>query len=331
MLLVPKTKTKVPLFDHVKLSADLSMLHRRSFEPKNLPFTTIDFADSTNASVFQFRVDTMLYQYDMRSATLTSKGRAPRGGGPGAGRGGRGGGGGQGGGGGGRGGANADFRNFSPDSTAFVFAREHNLYYVDVARRDTVKISTDGVRDYSFGARDTTQVQQQQQQQQDEVEQGQQQGTQGQGQGASRDPRVRANVTWSQDSKAFFITRSDQRKVAELYLLDMLAEPRPKLTTYKYPMPGEANVRQQELWAFNRADGKLTRVDAIHTWTDEALSNLHWEGSSKLRLVRRDRLRQHLELIEVDLPTRATRVLVEEVVEGATLEGSPVGNNYTAR
>src|SRR5688572_10774718 len=148
MLLVPATKTKKPLFDHVKLAADLSMLHRRSFESKNLPFTTIDFADSTNASVFQFRVDSMLYEYDLKSAALTSKGRAPRGG-P-AGRGGRGGGGGGGQGGGGRAGGAADFRNFSPDSTAFVFAREHNLFYVDVARRDTVQITRDGVKDYSF-------------------------------------------------------------------------------------------------------------------------------------------------------------------------------------
>ncbi|MEX2285314.1 MAG: hypothetical protein WEE89_22705 [Gemmatimonadota bacterium] len=110
MLLVPATKTKKPLFDQVKLAADLSMLHRRSFESKNLPFTTIDFADSTNASVFQFRVDSMLYEFDLKTAALISKGRAPRGGGPG-GRGGRGGGGG-GRGGGGRAGGPADVRNF---------------------------------------------------------------------------------------------------------------------------------------------------------------------------------------------------------------------------
>ena len=326
MLLVPATKTKKPLFDHVKLAADLSVLHRRSFEHRTLPFTTIDFADSTNASLFQFRVDSMLYEYDLRTSTLTSKGRAPRGGGPG-GRGGRGGGGGGQGGGGRQGGPNADFRNFSPDSTAFVFAREHNLYYVDVARRDTVQISRDGVKDYSFGARDTAQTQQQQ----DSTEQGQQQGNQGQQGGNSRDPRVRANVTWSHDSKAFMVTRTDQRKVAELYLLDMLAEPRPKLTTYKYPMPGEENVRQSEMWVYNRADAKLTKLDAINKWKDQAISNQHWEGSSKIRLVRRDRPRQRLELIEVDLATNQVRVLVEETVQGATLEGSPVGNNYTAR
>jgi dipeptidyl-peptidase-4 len=334
MLVIPKTKTKQLMFDHSKLAADLSALHRKAFVPNDLPFTTITFADSMNASVFEFRVDSTLYSYDMRTALLTSKGRAPRGQ-PGAGGPGQGGGQGQGGGGGqgGPGGANQNFRNYSPDSTAFVFARDHNLYYVDVARNDTVKISTDGVQHYSFGARDTTaqacQAVQAQAQQQDEGEQGQQ----GEGQAnRSRDPRVRASASWSKDSKAFYITRTDNRKVSDLFLINMLAEPRPCLMTYRYPMPGEENVRQTEVWSFNRTDGKLAKVE-VGKWRDQALSNLHWDGdsSSKLRLIRRDRLRQNMELIEYDVPTKQTKVLLSESVQGATFEGSPVGISPAAR
>ncbi len=333
MLVVPKTRTRQPLFDHVRFAADLTALHRRAFESHNLPFTTIDFADSTNASVFQFRVDTLLYEFDLRTAALKSLGRAPRQ----AAGGGRGFGEGRGGGGGGRaggGGQNQDFRNFSPDSTAFVFARDHNLYYVEVAKPDTIKITTDGVAKYSFGARDTTTQTQQQQQQQDEIDEGQRQENQQgqQGQQRSRDPRVRANVTWSKDSRAFYVTRADSRKVADLYLLNMLSEPRPTITTYTYPMPGEDNVRQSELHVFNRSNAQLVKLDAINKWKDQAVSNIHWGiSSAKVRLVRRDRLRQNLELIEVDVATAGTRVLVTEAVQGATLEGSPVGNSYTAQ
>ena len=326
MLVVPKTKSKAPLFDHAKLAADLSALHRKPFTPTELPFTTIDFNDSTNASVFQFRVDSTLYSYDLRTATVKSLGRAPRGpaptGNPNFGGGG---------GGGGQGAGNQqNFRNYSPDSTVFVFAREHNLYLVTVARGDTVQISTDGVKDYSFGARDTTQqqFQQQQQQQQDEQEQGQ-----GGQQARNRDPRVRANVTWSKDSKAFFITRTDQRKVADLYLIDMLADPRPRLVSYKYPMPGEENVRQSELYVFNRADNKLAKLSSIAKFKDQAISNVHWDGgtSTKVRLIRRDRPRQNMELIEVDVPTNKAKVLLTESVQGATFEGSPVGTSPSAR
>jgi hypothetical protein len=326
MLVVPATHTKRPLFDHVRFAADLSALHHKAYDPTDLPFTTIDF-DSTNGSVFKFRVDSTQYSFDLRTSKITSLGRAPRGpqGGRGGDFGGRGGGGGRAGGAGPQ-----DFRNYSPDSTAFVFAREHNLYLVDVAKKDTTQITTDGVKDYSYGARDTTQQQQQQQQQQDEQE-----GDQGQqgGQARSRDPRVRANVTWSKDSKSFFVQRSDQRKVADLYLIDMLAEPRPKLTTYKYPMPGEENVRQSELNLFTRASGKVSRLDAIKKYKDQANMDLNWDagGSSKIRLIRRDRLRQHQELIELDLATNQVKVLVTEAVANATLEGSPVGNSYAAR
>ena len=38
----------------------------------------------------------------------------------------------------------------------FAFARDHNIYVVNVASKDTVQLSKDGAKDYSFGARDTT-------------------------------------------------------------------------------------------------------------------------------------------------------------------------------
>src|SRR4029079_6285855 len=104
--------------------------------------------------------------------------------------------------GGGRGG---DFRNYSPDSSMFAFAREHNLYLVKVSTKDTVQLTRDGVKNYSFGARDTLQerqqqeLNQQQQQQQDDNNVDDQGGGGGGRGGINRDPRVRANVIWSQD------------------------------------------------------------------------------------------------------------------------------------
>ena len=56
---------------------------------------------------------------------------------------------------GGRGAGAAEFRNFSPDSSMFAFARDFNLYVVKVATKDTVQLSRDGAKYYSFGARDT--------------------------------------------------------------------------------------------------------------------------------------------------------------------------------
>jgi dipeptidyl-peptidase 4 len=313
MLVVPKSRTRQPLFDHVRFAAELSTLHRKPYEANNLPMTNLVF-DSTGRT-FRFTVDSVRYRYDLRSTTLSRLGvptreelAAERAAG-GAGQG------------GGGGGGQADFRNFSPDSSAFAFAREHNLFVVEVATGDTIQLTRDGERWYSFGARDTAQTQtQQQQQEQDQQEEGER----GQQQARARDPRVRAGVTWSPDSRAFYVIRNDSRKVSELFLVNSLTEPRPSLMTYRYAMPGEENVMQQELFTYHRGQRELARLP-VEKWKDQRLMQVHWTTSSdRLRLLRRDRLQRNLELIEMALPSHEVRVLLTESVENAYLETQPI-------
>ena len=262
------------------------------------------------------------YEWDLASETIKGLGRPPRAdslppdeerevGGGGGGRGG-------GGGGGGFGGGNQDFHNWSPDSTAFVFARNHNLYLVEKSKGDTVQISTDGEKNRTFGFRDTSAVIDDTQQQQDDQQVG------GRGGRGNRDPRVRAAATWSPDSKAFTIGRQDQRKVKELYLVNALSEPRPTTTAYSYAMPGEENVAQSELYVFRRGEAKVVPVN-VKKWRDQRLMNIHWTtGSDHLRLVRRDRPQRNLELIDVTLATGAIKTLITESVDNANLEAPQV-------
>jgi dipeptidyl aminopeptidase/acylaminoacyl peptidase len=316
-LVYPPAKVKRPLFDHVKLAAALTTAHRKPYEPGKLPFTTLNFTKDHKA--IRFTVDSSRYEWHLVTEEIRSMGRPPRGDSlppdeerteGGGGRGGRGGG-------RGGGGPNQDFRNFSPDSTAFVFAKEHNLYVVEVGKPDTIQITRDGERNYSFGFRDTSTVQQQDDDDDDE------QGGGRQGGRGNRDPRVRPNVTWSPDSRAFFVNRNDSRKVKELYLVNVLSEPRPTLSQYTYAMPGEENVSQPELQTFHRGDS-ATRTLNLRKWRDQRLLYTHWTtGSDKLRLVRRDRPQRSLELIEVDLPTGATKTLLTESIESANLESQP--------
>ena len=321
-LVVPLTKTKKPLFDHTKLAAALATAHHKPYDPNTLPFTTLIFTKDHKR--FRFNVDTgaaaSRYEWNLAAETITRLGRPLRADSippdeereEGGGRGGRGGG-------GGGGGAmqTGDFHNWSPDSSMFVFARDHDLYLVEKGKTDTVKISTDGEKNRSFGFRDTTVVIDTTQQQDD---------TQGGGRGGrgNRDPRVRPNVIWSPDSRAFTIVRQDQRKVKELYLVNVLAEPRPTLTSYAYSMPGESNVAQAELYIWKKGDATVSPV-SLKKWRDQHLLNPHWTtGHEKLRLVRRDRPQRHLELIEVDLATNAIKTLITESVENANLEAPQV-------
>jgi dipeptidyl-peptidase 4 len=309
MVANPATRQRQPMFDHQRMAEQLSEIGRKPREAHDLNLTLVSFNEGGRA--FRFVVDSVHYEFDLRSERLSSLGRLTRQqmqleqariaregvrnpppitlpGQP------------------------PEFRNYSPDSTAFAFAREHNLFVVEVATGDTLQVSTDGEQWYSFGARDTTQTQQQD----DQLDQEERQ----QQQARSRDPRVRANVTWSPDSRAFSVVRTDSRKVSDLFLVNSLSTPRPTLMTYKYAMPGEENVAQLELFTYRRGEPEIAPVD-VAKWRDQRLFDVHWTtGSSKLRLVRRDRLQRNMELIEVDLPTRATRVLLTESVEDAFLE-----------
>jgi dipeptidyl-peptidase-4 len=319
-LVYPPTKTKRPLFDHVKLAAALATAHHRPYEPNALPFTTFNFTKDHKA--IRFTVDSTRYEWNLATEQIRHLGRPPRGDslppdeerteGQGVGRGG--GGGGRGGRAGGAG-ANQDFRNFSPDSTAFVFAMNHNLYVVEVGKPDTLKITSDGVRNFTFGFRDTTNVQQRDVDDDDEQQDGGRQGR-----ARNRDPRVRPNVTWSPDSRAFFVQRNDSRRVRELYLVNVLEEPRPALSSYTYAMPGEENVSQQELHVYRRGEPATRQVN-VKKWRDQRLFYTHWTtGSSKLRVARRDRPQRQIELIEIDLASGATKTLLTETVVNGNLE-----------
>jgi dipeptidyl aminopeptidase/acylaminoacyl peptidase len=350
-VVVPTTKTKRPLFDQEKLAAQLSDLAKRPHDAQNLPFTTLTFAK--DRKTFEFVADSARWEWTLATEALKRLGPIAAGAGA-AGRGGRGGvggggvgggapaadadtvstcggggggrgGAGGGGGGGGRGGAGGgDFRNYSPDSSLFAFARDHNLFVVNVAKKDTVQLTRDGAKGYSFGIRDTVQDQQQQQLQEEQQQQQQQDDQQGGGRqgGAarSRDPRVRANVNWAPDSKAFVVTRMDSRKVNELFLVNNVANPRPALMSYTYAMPGETNVSQEEQWVYSAGDTKLAAL-TVKKWKDQRTFDWHWNvTSNKLRVVRRDRTQRHMEMIEIDVPTRAITTLLREDVEASSTE-----------
>jgi dipeptidyl-peptidase-4 len=325
-----KTRKKSPLFDSARMAELLSQALKKPYDTTNLPITTVVF-DEKNDNLLRFAVDGIRFEYEIGKDEIKNIGRGPLGRPAGAaGQGGRGGGG------GGQGfgqGLNRDFRNYSPDKKSYVYAMDHNLYEVDVVDgkdQPPVQLTKDGEKDYSFGSRQAQtelqqQFQQQQQQQQQQIDQqGDQQG-QGGGGGNPSEKRVRANVTWSKDSKKFYVTRGDSRKVKELFLVNNLADPRPTLMTYKYSMPGDADVTQTELFVYDRDAKELTKL-AVDKYKDQRLSDIHWQDttSDSLRFVRRDRLQRNLEVCEVDLKSKAVKPLLTESVENSNLEAMPI-------
>ena len=165
----------------------------------------------------------------------------------------------------------------SPDGKTVVFARNHNLFMMDAdsfalaqkkaddAGIKESQLTTDGEEYFSYArsARELQQEQEQLQQQQQQQDQGEQQQIETEQDGTNKNARVPAvQIVWSKDSKKFALVRRDQRKVADLWVIDSLARPRPKLETYRYAMPGEANVTQYEIHMFDVAAKTGTTVKA---------------------------------------------------------------------
>ena len=342
-------RTKKPLFDQVKLAAQLSVIRKRAIEAYNLSeqFTIVNITKDHKS--LRFAIDSTRYNWNIATETLTSLGRyrgvedslmikdeevdatLGGGGGTGGGRGGAGGGG-RGGAGGGRGAVDPLIaaRNYSPDSTAYVFARNHNLYIVEKPKNDTVQITKEGFDKFSFaggGGRGGGG-------QQDTTDQNQQNDAQSQAAAAMRPSRP--NITWSADSRAFHITRTDNRGVKEMYLVRSLTEPRPTLMQYSYPMPGEDSIPKQYVWTYIRGDAAAKQA-TIQKWRDQRIvasgtvgvtvggrggapggpnapGQGYWMGKTgtTMRVVRRDRLQRNMELVEYDAKTGASKVLVSD-------------------
>ena len=282
----PKTKAKTAMFDQSKLASQLSTLHKKPFDPTRLPFNAVTFAKDAKSATFN--VEGQRYEWTFATQELKSLGRAidstatPAVGGGRGGRGaatpaaqriqycGEGGGGGAvaagGGGGGGerQGGAGANYRNYSPDSSMFVFGRAHNVYLVTVAKNDTVQLSKDGEAKHSFVGGGGFGGQQQDTTQQDQNTQNQTDTAR-----ANNNP-VRVAAEWSPDSKAFYIRRTDTRKVHEICYINSLtgkfARPEPICQTYG--MPGDEDVPQQEVWIWRAGEKQLVAAP-LAKWRDQ--------------------------------------------------------------
>ncbi len=265
VLVDPLKKTKTPVFDAAKMAAMLTTLTRIPYDALHLPITTIHFtkndtairldvsvprdavipglkaeeppartAGATGAGTGQTgeqaagpgpaggRNRTIYFEYDLASAQLKllPDYTPPR---------------------------KARWASVSPDEKTVIFARGQNLFMMDAdnyakaLKKDDdativeTQLTTDGEEFYSYARRLT------------EEEKVPYRFSE-----KNKTPRVPSiRVIWSKDSKKISVVKVDQRKVADLWVINSLSNPRPKLETYRYGMPGEVNQPQSEIEVFD--------------------------------------------------------------------------------
>lgn len=358
-LIDPLKKTKAPVFDSVKMAAMLTAITRTPYDARHLPIRTIKFVKNDTVVEFELQVDrdadidgkqtligveqettqtgsqqddpqqrgrgatdnaaapprmrTLYFEYDLATGKLTLPAQftpEPR---------------------------KPNWASISPDEKTIIFARKDNLYAMDAASyalalkkaddpaiKET-QLTTDGIENFSYVRRISGAELQQQQQQQEE--QGGATNSAVQRDKTGRVPPIVIN--WSNDSKRFAVVRRDERKVGDLWVIHTLENPRPTLESYKYAMPGEANVPQSHLEIFDLASKARKEIKADR-FKDQSLQvftspvtarqrerqrmDLQWlaDGSDKLYFRRMSRDMHKVDICLATAETGDVKVLIED-------------------
>jgi dipeptidyl aminopeptidase/acylaminoacyl peptidase len=327
----PIKKTKSPLFDNVKMAADISRLTLDPFDAQNIPIKNLKFLD--NEDVIRFEIQSTLidedkkdddeddmtenknkkggkgtndkpkkkktwyFEYNIKTATLTKLDdyKKPK--------------------------DNHPWASISPDGKRIVFAKKHNLYWMDKENyekslkkeKDTTivehQLTFDGEKDFSYGSGFGSE---------DNVEEEK-----------NKNNRKAAWVLWSPDSKMIALTRSDNRKLKDLWVIKTLSTPRPTIETYKYHMPGEKDAPKQELLVYNFTDSIPVKVKT-DVFPDQTISLMSaprlqkerdddyvprkWlaDASNNFYFSRTSRDLKRIDICQVNPITGEVKVLIEE-------------------
>ena len=312
----PVAGTKKKAWDMGKLAAQISSITKDPFDAQHLPIEKLKLVDNDKAFEFEIKTSVMVpkkakpgekepkkgakekkvfrFKYDIASGKLTDITEQE---------------------------AEKDYprwANISPDGKYALYGKNYNLWYMDMENlkkameneKDSTivehQLTTDGTKEFPYAGR----------------------GMYGGNHEEDTTKRTSASAAWSPDSKHFAITRGDMRKVKELWVIDVLANPRPKLEGYKYQMPGEPGPKvHMYLFDFENKTSKTINIDAFKDQSAGILRNpvtvtertyekwvpSKWLGDNgKFYFERQSRDQKRVDICSVDVATGETKVILHE-------------------
>jgi dipeptidyl-peptidase-4 len=312
----PALKSKRLLFDNARLASGITLIIRDPFDAQHLPIENLKFSKDEKSINFEIKssmdelkkdrkdkkaADSMqkkifFFNYELASTTLTEvkNYEKPK--------------------------AKPTWGSVAPDSSAIIFARNYNLYWMDKANylkavkneEDSTivehQLTKDGVKFYSYG---------------------------NDGDGENNEEVIKndkkrrgAYVLWSPDSKYFVLDRTDSRKVKDLWVINSVSEKRPTLETYKYQMPGEKDAPIDEFVLFNFAAKTQKTINttafkdqSLFTWSKPSLNKDRdnefrpsiWLGDpNKFYFSRTSRDLKRIDICTIDINTGVVKQLIDE-------------------
>ncbi|RBQ08793.1 S9 family peptidase [Pedobacter miscanthi] len=315
-LVDPAAKSKKLLFDNSKLAADITLIVRDPFDAEHLPLENLKFAADEKSISFEIKstvdelkkdrkdkkaADSMQkkiysFKYELASAKLTEVPNfsKPK--------------------------PKPAWGSVAPDSSAIIFSRNYNLYWMDkdnykkaVKNEDDSTIvehqlTKDGVKFYSYGSDGDGE---------NNVENEK-----------NNKKRRGAYVLWSPNSKYFVLDRTDSRKVKDLWVINSVTPGRPTLETYKYQMPGEAEAPQDEVLLFDFAAKSYKKLSvaafkdqSVSVWSKPSLNKDRdnefrpsiWLGNdSRFYFSRTSRDLKRIDIGTVDIATGKVTPIIDE-------------------
>lgn len=242
-------KTKTPLFDNVKMAKWLSEITKDSYEAKHLP--RFDFLFTKDEKAIRFRVTSneevdakeeegakksdkkkketpkkekkvfhLEYKLSGNGLTIIDNEKAPEE-------------------------KWKKWANIAPDSSIVLFSKHNNIFWMDKVNfkkavkneKDSTIVENqwtkDGEEDFSYG--------------------GSSFGKTDKEKVKEKDDRKSVGGYWTHDSKKFVTTRTDSRKIEDLWVIHATKTGRPELETYKYHMAGEQEFYKNEMAVFDIA------------------------------------------------------------------------------
>ena len=264
-LIDPASRTRKPIFNLANLAAEITNIMRDPFDAQHLPIDEIKFSKDEKSITFELKstidelkkdrkdkkdADSMQkkifsFNYDIASAKLTEVPNysKPK--------------------------AKPSWGSVAPDSSAIIFSRNYNLYWMDKANylkavkneEDSTivehQLTKDGVKFYAYGSDGD--------------------GENNEENEKNNKKRRSAYVLWSPNSRYFVLNREDSRKVKDLWVINNVSAGRPTLETYKYQMPGEKEAPIDEILLFDFPTKTSKKLD-IAAFKDQSVSL--WQAPS---------------------------------------------------
>ena len=251
----PTTRSKSLLFDREEMASQLTEIVQDPFEARQLPIKNLKAKEDGRTFTFEVtstrdakpkkdekkakkgKKEVFYFSYDYPTRQLThlkDKEEEPK---------------------------RLMWGSVSPDKKTVVYAKDLNLYkmsYEDYLKakkneKDStiveIQLTTDGTEDFGYGVpRNVLNT--------DTICNGKRRGVYG---------------LWSPDSRHFVMTVSDNRAVKPLWVINVMAQPRPTLETYKYQMPGEKEAPVVHTYLFDMQNNTRKEIKTA-AWKDQTIS-----------------------------------------------------------